>query len=173
MGYPDSLLKWGYATSKAKTYAYGVLVIWSAKGIDLTKGLSVLSQSEIRKIAIGDLTSSVYGPAAVAVLKKVHLYDILKDKFVFGENISQVAQYIVTQSADIGFNAKSVAIAEQMRGKGVWAEVDSTLYDPIAQGAVILKYGNDFNPVASRQFFDFLSSKEVREILVRFGYKIR
>lgn len=173
MGYPDSLLKWGYATSKAKTYAYGVLVIWSAKGIDLTKGLSVLSQPEIRKIAIGDLTSTVYGPAAVAMLKKVHLYDILKDKFVFGENISQVAQYIVTQSADIGFNAKSVVIAEQMRGKGVWAEVDSTLYDPIAQGAVILKYGNDFNPVASRQFFDFLSSKEVREILVRFGYKIR
>jgi molybdate transport system substrate-binding protein len=59
-----------------------------------------------------------------------------------------------------------------MKGKGTWVEVDSTLYDPIAQGAVILKYGEDNNPESSRKFFAFMYSKKGREILAKFGYRL-
>src|SRR5438309_441754 len=38
MDFPDSLFKWGYASDKPKPYAYGKLVLWTMKDLDLEKG---------------------------------------------------------------------------------------------------------------------------------------
>jgi molybdate transport system substrate-binding protein len=170
MSYPDSLFKWKYAIGKPKTYAYGILVLWTMKEYDLGKGLSILGDSSIAKIAIGDLKATIYGPAAVKAMTAANVYDAAKPKIVFGENITQVAQYITTQSADIGFNAKSIVLSPQMQGKGKWVEVDKSLYDPLAQGAVVLKYGQDNNPESSKAFYAFLYGKKAREILEKYGY---
>jgi molybdate transport system substrate-binding protein len=170
MSYPDSLFKWKYAVSKPKTYAYGILVLWTMKDYDLDKGLSILGDASIAKIAVGDLKSTIYGPAAVKAMTASGVYDAVKAKLVFGENISQVAQYITTQSADIGFNAKSIVLSSQMQGKGKWVEVDKSLYDPLAQGAAVLRYGQDNNPESSKAFYAFLYGKKAREILGKYGY---
>jgi molybdate transport system substrate-binding protein len=68
--------------------------------------------------------------------------------------------------------APSAVLSDQMKGKGTWVEVDSTLYDPIAQGAVILKYGKDNNPESARKLFEFLYSAKARGILAKFGYRL-
>jgi molybdate transport system substrate-binding protein len=151
VGYADSAVKWGYGASKPKIYAYGKLALWTMKNLDLTKGLGVLTDSGIGKIAIGD--------------PKV-------TQFVFADNIAQVAEYIVTQSADIGLTALSIAMSEPMHGKGTWVIVDSSLYSPIGQAAIILKYGDDNNPGISKTFYEYLYSENARAILKRFGYSL-
>ncbi len=170
MDFPDSLYKWGFAKEKPKPYAYGKLVLWTLKDFDLDKGLSVLSDSGVAKIALPDPKRAPYGREAAKAMKKSGLYDKIESKLVYGENISQVSQYILTGNVDIGFNAKSIVLAGEVAGKGKWKEVDSTLYDKIAQGAVICKYGLENNPSLSQRFYEFLFSDSAHAIFLRYGY---
>ena len=172
MGYPDTLFSWGLAQAKPRPYALGALVLWTTREINLKQGLSILADKNIRSIAVADVKSTAYGPAAITALKKSGTYNALQNKLVFGENISQVGQYIVSQSADVGICAKSIAVAKQMQGKGVWVEIDRSLYAPIEQGAVIISHGKQ--PVSSEtlKFYSFLYSNDAQIILVRYGYTI-
>ncbi len=172
VGYADSAVKWGYGASKPKIYAFGKLALWTMKNIDLKKGMSVLADSGIGKIAIGDPKVTVYGPASIEAMKKAGVYDKVKAQFVFADNIAQVAEFIVTQSADIGLTAMSIAVSEPMRGKGTWVPVDSSLYPPIGQAAIMLKDGEDNNPEITQAFYAYLYSERARAILKRFGYSL-
>jgi molybdate transport system substrate-binding protein len=172
VGYADSAVKWGYGASKPRIYAYGKLALWTMKNLDLNKGLGVLADSGIGKIAIGDPKVTVYGPASIAAMKKIGVYDKVKAQLVFADNIAQVAEFIVTQAADIGLTAASIAMSEPMHGKGTWVMVDSSLYPPIGQAAIMLKYGEDNNPAITRTFYDYLYSESARAILKRFGYSL-
>jgi molybdate transport system substrate-binding protein len=170
MDFPDSLHKWGYATGKPKPYAYGKLVMWTMKDLDLGRSLSVLLDSGVGKIAVADPKRSPYGREAFKALQRSGVYDKVKDRLVYGESISEVTQYIVTGNVDIGFNAKSVVFADETKGKGKWQEVDSTLYDRIAQGAVVCKYGAEYNPGLSAKFLAYLYSDPARAVFAKYGY---
>jgi molybdate transport system substrate-binding protein len=172
MDFPDSLYKWGYAGEKPRPYAYGKLVLWTLKDFDLEKGLAVLRDSGLAKIAIADPKRAPYGREAMKALTKAGLREALLPKVVYGENISQVTQYILTQNVDIGFDAKSVVLAGEAAGKGIWKEVDSTLYDKIAQGAVVCKYGKENNPQLSQRFYAYLYSEPARAIFAKYGYAL-
>ncbi len=172
MDFPDSLAKWGYATAKARPYAFGKLVLWTTKDLDPSKGLKVLSEAGVVKIALADPQRAPYGREAVKALKKTGVYEAVKGKVVFGESIAQVNQYILLGTVDIGFTAKSVVLAGDMREKGKWAEVDGSTYDPIAQGAVICKYGMENNPGLSAKFLEYLYSAPARTILAKYGYEL-
>jgi molybdate transport system substrate-binding protein len=170
MDFPDSLFQWGYAAEKARPYAYGKLVLWTLKDLDLDKGLALLQDSTLTQIALADPKRAPYGREAVKAMQRSGFYAQVEPKLVYGENISQVSQYILTGNVDIGFSAKSVVLANEVRGKGKWKEVDSTLYDKIAQGAVICKYGRENNPVLSTRFLDFLYSEPAKVLFSKYGY---
>jgi molybdate transport system substrate-binding protein len=59
-----------------------------------------------------------------------------------------------------------------MKGQGKWVEVDQKAYEPIAQGAVILKYAQKHNMEAAQKFFDFLFSAEARTVFKKHGYTL-
>lgn len=170
MDFPDTLHKWGYAVEKPKAYALGTVVLWSTRGVDVDKGMAVLTDPSVTKVAIADPKRAPYGRAAVEAMQKAGLYEAVKPKLVYGENISQVTQYILTGNADIGFNAKSVVLSDSAKGKGKWKEVETALHGPIVQGAVICKYGKENNPGQSAKFFAFLYSEPARNIFSRHGY---
>ncbi|HSQ43273.1 MAG TPA: substrate-binding domain-containing protein, partial [Fibrobacteraceae bacterium] len=87
-----------------------------------------------------------------------------------GENITVVAQYIVNASTDIGFSNMSYTQSGPMAGKGHYIQLDSSLYGPLPQGAVILRYGLDNNPTESKAFYQFLYGEEARQVLRKNGY---
>jgi molybdate transport system substrate-binding protein len=105
-------------------------------------------------------------------LEHFKLRESVEPKLIYGESIAQVNQYIDTQSVEIGFTAKSVVLAPQMQGHGKWIEVPRDSYQPIEQGMVMLKHGNETNAVASRRFMEFMASAQARAILEKFGYII-
>ncbi len=172
MKYPDTLYAAGYATTKPKVYAYGALVLWTMRDLDLSPAVRILLDAKIKKIAIANPQTAPYGAEAVKVLKFYKLLDNVTPKLVYGEGISQVNQYIYSQAAEVGFTAKSVVLSPEMRGKGKWIEIDPAAYSPIAQGVVRLKYGSDNHPQASQAFYDFLFSEAARQILQRYGYRL-
>jgi molybdate transport system substrate-binding protein len=170
MAEPESLYAKGFAATRPKPVTIGLLVLWSVKDTDISNGMEALRQSGVVKIALPDPAHAPYGRAAVAAMKAAGLYDELLPKVVYGDNITQTAQYIGSGSVDAGFNAKSIVESPQMKGKGKWVEIDRKLYPAIMQGAMILRYGDDNNPVASKQFYDYIFSDKSREIFVRYGF---
>jgi molybdate transport system substrate-binding protein len=170
MTYPDSLYKDGLTEAAPKVYAKGVLVLWTMNQLDLGKGMQVLNDPAVKKIAVANSQLAPYGREAINALEHFKLRSTVGPKLVYGESISQVNQYIDSKSADIGFTAKSVVLAPELSGKGTWIEVPRDSYQPIAQGAVILRYGILTNSRAAHQFMEFLSSPEARGILEKYGY---
>jgi len=72
-------------------------------------------------------------------MTKQGIYEKLTDKLVFGENISQTAQFVESGNADVGIIALSLALAPAMADKGKYFEVPQDLYPPLDQGAIVIK----------------------------------
>lgn len=173
MEFPEKLYKDGYAVAAPKAYARGALVVWTMKDLDLRTWQSTMntaSGANVIKIAVANPQTAPYGRETMKALAKVKLDQSLASKLVFGESIAQTNQYIFSAVADMGFTAKSVVLSPDMKGKGKWIEVPRDLYDPIAQGVVILKHGQETNPKAAQEFYTFLYSEKARTILERYGY---
>ena len=170
MMYPKTLYKEGYAVTRPLVYAQGSLAIISSKKYDLSKGIEIVKNGAIKKIAIANPKTAPYGIATVEALKNAKLYDVIEKKFVFGESISQTVTYAV-KATDLGFIAKSSLYSPQMahfkKGEN-WVEVDAKLYTPIDQGNVILKEGETSAEVAA--FYAFMLSKKAKVIFEKFGY---
>lgn len=172
MKYPEALYKEGIAVTIPVVYAHGALAYLSVRQQDFTKGMILLTKDNIKKIAIANPQTAPYGVAAVEALKNAGMYEELKEKFVYGESISQTVAYATT-AADIGIIAKSSLFSPQMlhfKEAIHWSDVDETLYTPIDQGMVILKNGED--NVEVKAFYDFMLSAKAREVLKNFGYKV-
>ena len=173
MRYPEDLFKNKLAVDSPKVYAYGALVVWTMnKNIALKNDLSELTDSRVIKIAVANPKTAPYGTAAIKSLKHFGLLKNVEGKLVYGESIASTNQFIISGAADIGFTAKSVVMSSAMKGKGNWSEVEPSAYNPIRQGCVVLSYGKENHPAASKQFYDFLFSDKVREILKNYGYKV-
>ncbi|MBG9375720.1 molybdate ABC transporter substrate-binding protein [Panacibacter sp. DH6] len=172
--YPLALYRKGFSTAPPKVYAKGLLVLWSAKqGLKPAGDMKILLGQGIKKIAVANPKTAPYGVAAEQVLKYYRLYDAVKDKLVFGESITQTNQFITSQSADIGFTAKSVVLSPEMKNRGSWADVDLKAYAPIEQAAVMLKHGEQTNKPAVQKFYEYLYSKTAKDILQSFGYLVK
>jgi len=172
MKYPAKIYKDGFSLEAPKVYAYGVLILWTMKDMDLSKGITVLGDPSIQKIAIANPELAPYGREAVNSLKFYKLYDKLQKELVLGESISQANQFITTGAADIGFTAKSIVLAPNMKGKGKWVDIDPQSYKPIAQGVIVLKYGQQNHLKDAEAFYNFIFSAPAQEIFKKYGYNL-
>jgi len=170
MKYPKALYEDNIAITKPLIYAQGSLAYISNKKQDFSKGIELLKDEKISKIAIANPKTAPYGKAAVEAMKNAGVYNDIKKKFVYGESISQTVSYAVT-ATDIGLIAKSSLYSPKMARfkKGInWSEVNSKLYTPINQGIVILKEGEKNTEVEA--FYNFILSKKAKKIFEDFGY---
>ncbi len=171
ISYPQKLEASGVTEpGTLRRYATGHLVIWvrNQSRLDLSKGLRVLSDPGVKKIAIANPAHAPYGRAAVAALKSEKLYDNVASRLVFGENISQTGQFVETGNADAGLIALSLAIAPAMKAKGRYVEVPSEAYPAIEQACVMARNSRQKN--LARKFIDFATGAEGKKILSRFGF---
>ncbi len=153
-------------------YAIGRIVLWAGKDsrLDLSKGLEILREPAIKKIAIANPKHAPYGRAAVAAMEHAQVYDRVKDKLVLGENISQAAQFIESGAADIGIIAMSLAVAPLMRAAGQYWEIPADAHPPIEQGAVVLKGGK--NQASAKAFLSFVQGAEGQAMMKRYGFVV-
>jgi len=172
MKYPEALYKDKVAITQPIVYAQGSLAILSTKKQNFSNGINLITDKQIKRIAIANPKTAPYGKATVEALKNAKLYKSIKKKFVYGESISQTVSYTM-RATDIGFIAKSSVYSPKMSHfkKGInWIDIDSKLYTPINQGIVILKEGENNSEV--KAFYDFMLTAKAQNILKRFGYII-
>ena len=173
VGYPQKLEAAGLIEpGTIYDYASGKLVIWvpNASKLDLSRGLAVLLDPTIQKIAIANPLHAPYGAAAVAAMRHDAIYDKVKSKLVLGENISQTAQFVQSGNADVGLLALSLAVAPAMNDSGRYVEIPSADYPPLIQAGVILK--SSHNKELAAQFLKFLKEPGTVALMEQYGFSI-
>lgn len=165
--YPEKVKAEGMAAGEVKTYAFGKLVIWS-NSLDVSKGLEMLTDPAVKRIAVAKPELAPYGDRAIECLKYYHLFDQVKDKIVYADNISQAAQFAQTGNAEVGFLAYALTMAPDMKGS-VFV-VDPKSYKPVEQGLVQIKKW-EMNPKAAK-FVKFVLSSDCKPIFEKYGYLV-
>ena len=173
MNFPKALYDEKIAITEPIIYAEGALAMFSSKELDFSKGIDLIKDSSISKIAIANPKTAPYGTAAVEAIKNAGLEEFIKDKLVYAESISQVLNYATT-AADIGFIAKSSLYEENMskyEEKINWISLDTKLYKSIEQGIVIINNAKDNAEV--KAFYDFILGAKAKEIFINYGYIVK
>lgn len=152
------------------TYAYGRLVLWSARpGLVDPRG-DVLRAARFDRIAIADPKLAPYGRAALETMRRMGVYERLQPKLVLGSNIGQAYQFVATGNAALGFVAKSQAFAGDRPVEGSAWVVPLSMHSPLQQDAVVLAHGA--NNEAAAQFARYLKGDKARAIIAGFGYDL-
>jgi molybdate transport system substrate-binding protein len=173
IGYPKKLEEAGLTVpGSLYRYAVGRVVLWvpNTSPLDLSKGLTVLREPGIKKIAIANPKHAPYGRAAVAAMEHAQVYGGVKDRLVLGENISQAAQFIESGACGVGIIALSLAMAPAMSTAGRYWEIPAEAHPPLEQGAVVMKQSK--NQELARSFLGFLQGPQGQEIMTRYGFTL-
>ncbi|MBI5307836.1 MAG: molybdate ABC transporter substrate-binding protein, partial [Planctomycetes bacterium] len=100
--YPARLEEEGVSVKGRRSlYAIGQIVLWipGTTSLDPQKGLEVVLKPAVKRLAIANPKHAPYGRAAEESLRYYGVLDKVRDKLVFGENISQTAQFAQTGAA--------------------------------------------------------------------------
>ena len=151
-------------------YAVGRIAIWTPADLKLDVarlGWKTLLDPSVQKISIANPEHAPYGRAAVAAMEKAGIYDQVKSKLVYGENISQAAQFVQSGNAQAGIVAMSLAVSPGMKDGRRW-EIPADMHPPIEQAAILLKSAK--NKEAARAFLEFVKSEAGRATLANYGF---
>lgn len=170
---PARLVEQGYAVpGTAFPYAFGVPVLWSALPDFIDAEASVLTNTSFRFLAVAEPRNAPYGLAAQQVLTALDLWDTLHEerRIVTGSSVGQTHSQVATGAAELGF----VALAQVTTDEGIvgsyWLPPE-TWYDPIAQGAVLLRSAEQ--NASAQHFLHWLESDEwVQKTLITAGYRV-
>lgn len=171
--YPQKLEAAGLAEPETFCkYALGRIVIWTRADANIgvaKQGWNLLLDASVQKIAIANPDHAPYGRAAVAALKKARIYEQVQSKLVYGENISQAAQFVQSGNTQAGIVALSLAVSPGMKEGKRW-EIPADMHPAIEQGAIILRAAN--NKAQARAFLQFVKSADGRATLEKFGFTV-
>ena len=146
-------------------YARGRITLWTTADSPLrVETVSDLTRPEVKRIAIANPDHAPYGLAAKQALESAGVWDAVKSKLVYGDNIRQTLQYAETGNVDVAI----VALSLSQQSKGRWTLVPEELHQPIDQGLAVIK--STRQEPAAREFASFLTGPRGREILGKYGF---
>lgn len=124
------------------------------------------SWNETTSIAIANPKLAPYGNLAERYLKKQVDYKTLSQKLVYGQNVNQVLQYVLTESVAVAFLSKATVSNTNLdRSKFEIEEITDPKLETIKHTFLVIKPNEALN-----QFINFLSSNEAKDILSKYGY---
>lgn len=153
------------------TYAIGRLELWSVDPeLAGTDCRSVLDELGARRLAIANPVTAPYGAAAQDFLENAGLWHRVEPNLVFGQNIAQTLQFVVTRNASLGLIASALTQDDRLPETACRWPVPASMHEPIVQQAVLLKAGamND----AARAFLEFLRSDTGAALIRARGYEV-
>jgi molybdate transport system substrate-binding protein len=162
----DALVATGKLIGDSRTvYALGQLALWIPNGEKTGIGeLKDLVSKRVRFIAVAQPELAPYGKATIEAFTNAHLWENLKAKVVYANNISQAKQLAASGNADVALTAYSLVLHE----KGIVVKVDPHLYHPIEQALAMVASSGRIEE--AKLFRSFVLGPEGRTILAKSGY---
>jgi molybdate transport system substrate-binding protein len=121
----------------------------------------------VKHIAVANPEHAPYGRAAIAALRHMGMYDAVRGKLVYAENIAQAAQYADSGNAQCGLISLTLAETPRLRRDGAFVEAPTAAVPAIEQGAVVVRHAPQHN--AAEKFLQFVLSPQGQALLAAGG----
>ena len=123
-----------------------------------------LSNNDVERIAIGNPKTVPAGYYAKTFLLNTGLYDTIKPKLVFAENVRQVVDYVELGEVDAGF----VYLSDTDDGDFTVSGLNDTLYPEIVYPVAVIR-GSE-NTDTAKEFIEYVLSDKGQTILHKHGF---
>ena len=166
MSYIDELDQKGLIIPDSKAvYARGRITLWTTSDSTLRlEGIKDLARPEVTRIAIANPDHAPYGLAARQALESAGIWESVKPKLVYGDNIRQTLQYAETGNVEVAI----VALSLSKQSHGRWSLIPEELHKPLDQALAIVK--STKKEQAARAFATFLNSPQGRAVMQKYGF---
>ena len=166
MSYIDELDQKGLVIPDSKAiYARGRITLWTPSDSTLRlEDIKDLTRPEVTRIAIANPDHAPYGLAARQALESAGIWESVKPKLVYGDNIRQTLQYSQTGNVEVAI----VALSLSKESHGRWSLIPEELHKPLDQGLGIMK--STKNEQSARAFATFLTGPQGRAIMQKYGF---
>jgi molybdate transport system substrate-binding protein len=166
--YVDGLIGKGRVIAATRTlYGQGRIVLAAPRNSTVPPtALAQLAAAAVRRVAIANPQHAPYGKAAEQALRSSQVWDAVKPKLVYGENIRHALQFVQTAAVDAGIVALSVANVPEV----VSVPIDPKLHAPLDQVAAVVR--RSAVPELGLSFIQFVNGAEGRPIMKRFGFRL-
>jgi len=164
----------GGTADRGRVYALGRLALLAPKGSPLPvdaelRGLgAALRDGRVQKLAIANPEHAPYGQRAREALQHRGLWDAIRPRLVYGENVSQAAQFAVAGGTQGGIIAQSLALAPALARSGRFALIDAAWHLPLRQRMVLVRGA----PPAAVAFHDYIATPAAQAVLRRYGFEL-
>jgi len=166
VSYIDQLNMNGLIIPDTKTiYARGRIALWTLEESPIRlQGIADLVRPEVQRIAIANPDHAPYGLAAMQALQSAGIWDRVRSKLVYAENIRQTLQYAETGNVEVAI----VSLSLSMPSHGRWSVIPEELHQPIDQALAIMKTTK--NEQGARAFAAFINSPQGKAIMKKYGF---
>jgi molybdate transport system substrate-binding protein len=154
--------------STALLYARGRLAMWArAGGLVPPSSLAGLEDGAFTRVAIANPEHAPYGQAAREALLSAGLWDAVRPRLVYGENVRQALQLAETGNTEVALTA--LALVRHDRDNP-WVPLDESAHEPIEQVLIACHHGED--AAGGRAFAELVESPVGQEVLLRRGFAV-
>lgn len=142
------------------------LVLVVANNVSGVSSFYNLRDAKIKKVVIGEPRSVPAGQYAQQVLQKLKIWDQIKSKLVFANNVRQVLASVESGNAEAGL-VYSTDAKTSNKVKVVVA-ADEKYHSPIIYPLAILKRSKNVD--TARNFSEFLASDKAKAVFKKYGF---
>jgi len=157
-------------TSRAD-FAGNEVVLIAAKNASVQiSSFNDLKKSDVQRIAIGNPVSVPAGKYAEETLRTLDLWNSLKPKLVYAENVRQVMDYVARSEVEAGmvFLTDAMGRSKELR---VIAEAPASSHKPVVYTIAVIKGAR--TEAAARAFISLVMSKEGKDCLRKYGFTVK
>jgi len=156
------------ASNSRKNFAGNALVLVKPANSNIPiNSLEDLQRRDVGKIAIGNPQTVPAGRYAEEALRHFNLWEGLKEKLIFAENVRQVLDYVARGEVDAGLVYSTDAMARSKEVKVVMRLPEGS-HQPVVYPIGVIKGTKEES--LSRAFVDLVVSAEGQQILNKYGF---
>ncbi len=155
--------------STRKNLVENELVIITPKSSTITiRNYEDLTKDEIQKVSIGETASVPAGQYAQEVLKKLGIWDQIKEKAVLAKDVRTVLTYVETGNVEAGIVYKTDAMFSTKIN--IAATPPDGSHQPIVYPIAALSESKQ--PKAAEDFLTYLNTPECKIIFEKYGFTV-
>lgn len=166
----DELGKQGLLRAESRRiFARNVLtlIVPGDSRLDL-RGPADLLQPQVQRVVIGNPKTVPAGQYAEESLRSLGLWEALRPKLVFAENVRQALEYVARGEVDAGFVYSTDAATRAGRIKEAGRPPQES-YAPVTYPGAIIATSR--HPAIAQAFMDLLLSPAGQQLLARWGFQ--
>jgi len=162
----EALAREGFVLEESiKVYARSKLAVWSPEGQNRLESFEDLAHIP-GKIAVANPEVSPYGKAAVQALRESGLWERVKDRLVYAENVTQALQYAQAGSASVAI----VPLPLILELGGYYFLVPTNYYTQPEQALALLKGAK--HEKCARDFIAYFLGPRGKKVMGKYGFEV-